>query len=363
MHRILFVTYGDWSHASSRTRALEYKNIFESWGWKAQWVKRRPFSNSYYPSSIQAFRIFVYKRTFAFRFLLHLLLLTIIKFLQRDSEGQLILYFQKEIVSPNWLKVFCRIHQLQVVYDIDDAIHLEMDQEKTVVFSGFLNACNLVICSTPYLAKSLLNHTHSTPNIILVPTPVKVHPRNGHCLVSSPYVLGWIGSPSTQDNLDIVFEALSQLKTSNLKVELCGVKDLLIPAELGGFVTIRNWTLKNQQELLNQMDYGLAPLKESDWNNQKGGYKINLYSANGIPTIGSPVGVNRDLMEGMGSYICEEVEDWKKTLRMLDQHELKPAYESKAKYAFEYASNKLSYHYTSHLLKAEFEKLSPKNYE
>lgn len=363
MHRILFVTYGDLSHASSRIRALEYKNRFENEGWATYWVKRRPFSNPGLPLVIQAFRVFIYKRTFTFRFFLHLFQLISNAKSPVDNESRLFIYFQKEFLKPIWLGIVTKLKRVQIVYDIDDAIHLEMNQRERRAFKHFLNTCDVLICSTTYLSRSLLQEIDITSRYIILPTPVNTKFEQGVSMLETPYVLGWIGSPSTQNNLDLVFEALRGYEFSNIMVELCGVNDIVIPTELEGLVCTRKWSLENQDLLLSRMDYGLAPLKDSDWNQQKGGYKINLYSANGKPTLGSPVGVNLDMMKSMGSYICSDISEWRKTLKMLDKHELRAEYYKKATGAFEYASKNMSYSVTYRLLKSQLETMESEYYD
>lgn len=363
MHRILFVTYGDLSHASSRIRALEYKNRFENEGWVAQWIKRRPFSNPGLPLVIQALRVFIYKRTFTFRFFLHLFQLSRSAKSQVDNESRLIIYFQKEFLRPIWLGLVTKLRRVYIVFDIDDAIHLEMSHRKKSAFKHFLDTCDILICSTSYLTRSLLQEIDITSRFIILPTPVNTQFEQGVSTLETPYVLGWIGSPSTQNNLDLVFEALRGNSFSNIKVELCGVNEILIPTELKGLVFTRKWSLENQDLLLKEMDYGLAPLKDSDWNQQKGGYKINLYSANGKPTVGSPVGVNLDIMKSMDSYICSDISEWRKTLKMLENHELRAEYNRKSTSALEYATNHLSYSVTYRLLKSQLESMDSKYYD
>ncbi len=53
------------------------------------------------------------------------------------------------------------------------------------------------------------------------------------------------------------------------------------------------------------------PLPESDFALGKGGYKIILYMAIGIPVVASPVGINKELIQqGFNGYLANDNQEW-----------------------------------------------------
>jgi len=78
------------------------------------------------------------------------------------------------------------------------------------------------------------------------------------------------------------------------------------------------WTLAGEVDALATFDVGLMPLTDDPWSRGKGGYKILQYMAMGIPTVASPVGVNRDLVEhGVTGFLADTSDEWVTALERL----------------------------------------------
>ena len=59
------------------------------------------------------------------------------------------------------------------------------------------------------------------------------------------------------------------------------------------------------------MDIGIMPLIDSNWEQGKCGYKLIQYMACGIPVIASPVGVNKKIVTDSSSGIlANRLSDW-----------------------------------------------------
>jgi glycosyltransferase involved in cell wall biosynthesis len=66
------------------------------------------------------------------------------------------------------------------------------------------------------------------------------------------------------------------------------------------------------------MDIGIMPLPDDDFTRAKGGYKLYLYMAAGIPCVASPVGINRTIIRnGENGFLATTEEEWIGALRKL----------------------------------------------
>ena len=74
----------------------------------------------------------------------------------------------------------------------------------------------------------------------------------------------------------------------NFEVILVGAKKYKVYAR-NSWCFVKEWSLNSESDTLNEIDYGLAPLEKTRWNEGKGGYKINLYMSKGIPVLASPI--------------------------------------------------------------------------
>ena len=128
--------------------------------------------------------------------------------------------------------------------------------------------------------------------------------------------LGWVGVPGSMGHLIKLLPILKNL-SSKLPFELIVIskKDLVYKG-----LEIRNieWRLDKENEYLNSIDIGLMPLDDSIWTNGKGGYKLIQYAAVGIPSVGSAVGINKEIIiHQKTGYLANSLEEWSTYLELL----------------------------------------------
>jgi len=76
-------------------------------------------------------------------------------------------------------------------------------------------------------------------------------------------------------------------------------------------VEFLNWTLEGSRKELQQFDVGIMPLKDTEWNQAKCGFKLIQYAAVGAPAVASPVGVNSEIVqEGRTGYLAVSTDEW-----------------------------------------------------
>jgi len=161
-------------------------------------------------------------------------------------------------------------------------------------------------------------------NVTVIPTTIdtetyRVHPVR----TPSPPVIGWTGSYSTVQHLDLLRSTLSELaKRERFRVRVIGPSDY----ELEGVdVEVVPWRSHTEVQDLAAVDIGIMPLPDDPWSRGKCGCKALQYMGLGIPAVCSPVGMNTDLIrDGENGFLANSAEEWiSKLTRLLRSTELR----------------------------------------
>jgi len=127
----------------------------------------------------------------------------------------------------------------------------------------------------------------------------------------------WIGSKSTIDNLEIVVNAINSVVARHPEVNF-----YIISNEAADFTKkIKNahlvtWSQESYLEELAHCTVGIMPLKNNEYNRGKCGFKLIQYLNMKKPVIGSPVGVNSEII-GENGIIAETEKQWLQALERL----------------------------------------------
>jgi glycosyltransferase involved in cell wall biosynthesis len=91
------------------------------------------------------------------------------------------------------------------------------------------------------------------------------------------------------------------------------------PPSLPGIdVEFRRWTLESDLSCFGGIAVGLMPLADSPWTRGKCAFKAIQYMALGIPTVASPVGMNREVIEdGVSGFLPADDRGWVESLGLL----------------------------------------------
>lgn len=147
-------------------------------------------------------------------------------------------------------------------------------------------------------------------------TPKRKFPTNG-----TTY-LGWIGSRTTWVQLDGIREVLESVLAKEKDIKLFLVADHL-PSHWrhlvsAGKAEFKKWSFARENEYLQKMDIGLAPLLPGPWSEGKCGYKLVQYLAHGLPILASPVGVQPEMVwEGKNGFLASTPQEWSEKLSQL----------------------------------------------
>jgi len=191
------------------------------------------------------------------------------------------------------------------IYDFDDAIYLGHESGSGGMFRGllkreavrsrnYMRAARLVLAGNSVLATAA---TEYATRVEVVPSCVDpwLQPLRS-ATDTDTITLGWTGSRTTSGYLRPIFEAVDRMRSRGARVRL-----ILMGADrrlTGPGIEHRLWSVHAERQLLSEIDVGVMPLRDDPWTRGKCGYKLLRYFAAGLPTIGSPVGVNAELLHG-----------------------------------------------------------------
>lgn len=187
------------------------------------------------------------------------------------------------------------------VFDFDDAVWVRYVSQANSYLSYLrfpgktATLCRLarqVMAGNPYLRDYAARYNSQ---VTVVPSTVDTE-RYRPVPQRNPRrpVIGWTGSYSTARYLALVRPALERLRRRwDFRIVLVGGEGF----ELAGVeVEHRPWRSATEVQDLSDIDIGIMPLSDTEWERGKCGLKALQYMALGIPTVASPVGVNSQIV-------------------------------------------------------------------
>jgi len=219
------------------------------------------------------------------------------------------------------------VHRLKVplVFDFDDAIFLRYRSPA----NGWLSLlkapgktrtiCRLashVIVGNKYLAEYARTFNR---NVTIVPTTIDTDAyRVGAVRETAVPVIGWTGSYSTVQHLDLLRRVLSELaRRAPFRLRVIGPSDYRLD---GVGVEVLPWRSDTETQDLAEADIGIMPLPDDPWSRGKCACKALQYMGLGIPAVCSPVGINSDLIrDGENGFLANTPEEWITKLTLLLQ--------------------------------------------
>jgi glycosyltransferase involved in cell wall biosynthesis len=314
--KILLFTRYDRLGASSRLRALQYISYFQALGWQIDTV---PFFSQAYLRNLYAAEstwkqvLLAYMRRF--------------KALTRAGRYDLV-WVEKELLPffPAAAEHLLKALRIPYMVDYDDALFHKYDLHRLRPIRALLGRkidavmrhASMVVAGNEYLAERARNagarRVEIVPTVIDLdryPAPVSRRETTGR-----PLVVGWIGTPKTSRYLQPLKPVFASLQSRfNVRFVAVGATR----KSLGDLpVEPREWSEDTEVDSIQKFDIGIMPLEDSPWERGKCGYKLIQYMACGLPVVGSPVGVNTEIVEhGVNGFLASEEEQWRESLASL----------------------------------------------
>jgi glycosyltransferase involved in cell wall biosynthesis len=219
--------------------------------------------------------------------------------------------------------------RVPLIYDFDDAIYLPAVSEANEKLA-FLKSpqkvariCKVathVMVGNKYLAGWASEHN---ANISVIPSTIDLNAYDYEQFGPSARedkpglpVIGWSGSTTTIAHLNTVRGALQKLAAIEpFKFRFIGPSDWSLEG-----VEVENvrWKSGTEARDLSALDIGLMPLPDEPWTQGKCAMKALQYMALGIPSVASPVGVNRDIIRhGENGFLASTEDEWVQVLATL----------------------------------------------
>jgi glycosyltransferase involved in cell wall biosynthesis len=319
--RILFVTQGDQTTASSRHRIYQFLPLLERAGWEAvispamtaAEYKSMSARSDFLSRSRQYWRIM----TRRFRDLHHV----------REFDRIVI---QRPILPSPWPfmeKNFAR-HK-PFIFDYEEAFYLPAgpaanvwgEHRQTQRISDICQLAKKVMGANEILADFARGHgteAHVVPMAIdfekAADAVARRHPN-------PTFTIGWFGSGLTQPSLEKIIPILKSLHQKvpfTLKIVGGLPKQVSHPFPLEWVP----WELEKENDHLASFDLAIAPITDTPRNRTRTSYRILQYLAHAVPVLASPVGIQAgELREGEHIVYARTPEDWSDKIVMLMKDE------------------------------------------
>lgn len=245
-----------------------------------------------------------------------------------------------------FLQWFWKQSGKKTVFDFDDAIFLQAGAR----FSSLANIIahsNFVTTSSHYLlsyAKTL------NQNSSLIHTPIDCRLFTPFARKNDKITIGWVGNPAVHlENLKILRSSLVNLGTKyDVRFKIVSylgdsrVKEVFKKVEK--FVEIdygldHSVAFNELPRLLSDFDIGVSPMMETQrgfpdlWFEGKSTIKTAIYMAMGLPTVVSPVGEQKYVIDhGIDGFIAKGEDEWYIYLsRLIEDAELRKKMEKEAR--------------------------------
>ncbi len=245
-------------------------------------------------------------------------------------------FVQREasLVGPAYTEfILGSIRNIPIIFDFDDAIWLQNLTQSThplaarllkwpgKCWSTMRNA-RCVIAGSNSLAKQAAaesNRVHVVPTVVSASVWAPL-PGRMQGLFGDPHraVIGWVGSHTTADQLELAAPALRQLRAEGHVFEL-RIVGARRGFQLEGIEHVAvDWRLSNEISDFQQIDIGLAPMRQGPIYEGKCGFKQLQYMAVGTPFVSSLIGGARDfVVDGENALVAERPDDWYRHLKSL----------------------------------------------
>ncbi|MFC1853844.1 glycosyltransferase family 4 protein [candidate division CSSED10-310 bacterium] len=240
-----------------------------------------------------------------------------------------IVFLQKKLFSV-WELGLIKRFQRPLIFDMDDVIFQEHPvdagtarSERKITrkknrFKATLEAADIIITGNESLAADVERYGHQA---IILPTPVDTDrfiPRQT-ASQQQHIVIGWIGTTRNLYYLDLIAQPLQNLchRFPHIAVRLVSDGTKTLP---GVRVENKAWTAQDEVSELQQFDIGVMPLTDDIYSRGKCGFKLLQYMSIGLPTVSSPVGVNRDIIDhSVDGFLANTALEWEDCLAHLIQ--------------------------------------------
>lgn len=243
-------------------------------------------------------------------------------------------------------KLFSHLNK-NFIYDFDDAIFLHSpleiigskyaknsttikEHQKTKIL---IKHAKIVFAGNEFLAmyaRKYNKNVHVIPTVIDTDYYFLKNTKNGDKILKRFQIgdktnkfinIGWMGTSSNLIYLLEILPALEKISKNNSQIRLiiCS-NDFLYKEEFEKAINtiFVKWNKQIERSILSTFDIGIMPLINNIWTKGKCGFKLIQYMSMGIPSIGSNVGVNNQIINHqINGFLANNLEDWENLITKL----------------------------------------------
>lgn len=228
------------------------------------------------------------------------------------------------IGPPIFEWIAAKVLGVKYIYDFDDAIWLPNYSEVNARFQRIkaywkvkycMKWATKVTAGNEYLADFARQYNK---DVQVIPTTIDL--ENHHNLTTDqeqkPLVIGWTGTHTTMRYLSLIIPILQKLE-QEYEFEFRVISNDKPDFDLRSLRFVK-WEKETEIADLARIQIGVMPLVEDQWSAGKCGFKALQYMALSIPTLLSPIGVNKTIVtDGKNGLFCDQAIDWQNNLRRL----------------------------------------------
>ena len=250
------------------------------------------------------------------------------------SKYDIIFIYREALLTRS--VIFEKLYTLfkaKIIYDFDDAIwvHDVSDANKKLgwlknpgKYSKIMKLSDVVFAGNEYLGNYAKQFN---PNVKIVPTIIDTnfYQLNGAVKQNNIITIGWSGSITTIKHFEHAVPFLKIIKEKYKdRVDIKVIGDSGYKNESLNIKGLP-WNKEREVSELSTFDIGIMPLPNDKWAEGKCGLKGLQYMALSIPTIMSPVGVNKNIIEhNVNGLLAEGTDEWVESIsRLIDDEELR----------------------------------------
>lgn len=183
------------------------------------------------------------------------------------------------------------------VLDVDDAIWSETPRSERTMAS-LAGHVDVVMAGNERIAEWFAPHAK---DVRIVYTAVDVdlfRPAANATAADRPFTIVWTGQKVTLNHLAEAEPALAEFMRRHDDVHFRSISDVepTLPSLPADRVTFHPWSPAVEVSRLQDADVGIMPLVDNENGRAKCAFKMLQYMACGIPSVVTPIGMNRDIL-------------------------------------------------------------------
>jgi glycosyltransferase involved in cell wall biosynthesis len=228
------------------------------------------------------------------------------------------IYREASLLGPAIYERLLERQQVPIVYDFDDAVWMTAES-RNGIFSSLrfpsktADICRLATAVTVgnrYLADYAGEYNR---NVDIVPTTIDLarYPVQPELTAGRPIVIGWTGSFSTLNHLEMARGAIERFARHHDVV----VRVICSEPPRRPFANAQTdfvpWRADSEAHDVGRAHFGIMPLPNDAFARGKCGCKALQYMATGRPVVISPVGINAEIVTtGQNGILADSEDQW-----------------------------------------------------